>query len=129
MLWVALSAFIMTVTGKGDDALNVRRFFLRLREAVQAEVHDPARRRKATDTLDGAAAAFMGHRKRLSQISGCLARVDRSYGAAPVDYQRCISAAAPEWDRAAREIVDFDVAFRRALTPAEYAAVRHRAEP
>ena len=34
MFWVALSVLIMNLTGSGDDTFVIRKFFARLREAL-----------------------------------------------------------------------------------------------
>jgi hypothetical protein len=128
MLWAALSAFMMSLTGKGDDTFTFRKSVEHVRKAVMHEVHDPGRRHDALVTLDRVQAVFADHRARTAKISVCLERADRSYSVAPADYQRCLIDARRAWDRAADDFVVLDHAFRAALTPAEYAAVRRSAQ-
>jgi hypothetical protein len=128
MLWAALSAFMMSITGKGDDTFTFRKAVEHVRKAVAHEVHDAGRRQEALATLDRVQAVFAEHRARTAKISVCLEKADRSYTAAPADYQRCLVDARRAWDRAAADFVVLDHAFRTALTPAEYAAVRRNAQ-
>jgi len=127
MLWAALSAFIMSITGKGDDTFVFRKTLEHLRKTVAAEVHDPGRRQKANATLDRAAAAFVRHRQRLDKVSKCLERLDRTYAVSALDYQLCIADARPAWNATTEELVRLDKEFERELTPAEYAAIRRGA--
>ncbi len=128
MLWAALSAFMMSITGKGDDTFTFRKALDRVHHAVEHEVHDPARQREALATLDRVKVAFADHRARTAAISRCLEQADRSYTVAPADYRRCLVDAQRAWDRTAEEFVVLDHAFRNVLTPAEYAAVRRSAQ-
>lgn len=128
MFWVALSAFIMAITGKGDDTFVFRKSVERTRHAVASEVHDPARRQKATATLERVWNAFFQYRQRVNKISSCLEKADRRYSASATDYQRCLADARPVLDSATRELVALDREFQRALTPAEYAAVCRSAQ-
>jgi hypothetical protein len=128
MFWVALSAFIMSLTGEGDDTYLIRRFLDRAREAVSEHVHDPARQRQALETLERSSKAFYQHRKRAGKVSECIDQADRKYAASAADYQRCLEDVAPAWDAAAEQLITLSNEFRRALTPAELAAVRHDAE-
>jgi hypothetical protein len=127
MLWAALSAFIMSVTGKGDDTFVFRKTLDHLRSTVAAEVHDPGRRQKANATLDRAVAAFVQHRRRLDQVSACLERADRTYAATAADYERCLADARPAWQKTTDELVRLEREFQSVLSPAEYAAVRRGA--
>jgi hypothetical protein len=129
MFWVALSVLIMNLTGSGDDTFVIRKFLERLREAVEDQVHDAARRRKAIATIDRANVAFRRHRERVGKISACLERADRSHAAVGADYQRCLVDARPAWDAAAEELIVLDREFRAALTSAEFAQVRRSAKP
>jgi len=129
MFWVALSAFIMTLTGEGDDTFVIRRFLDRAREAVSEHVHDSARQKQALETLARTSKAFAQHRARTGRVSACIEQADRKYAASAADYQRCLSDLAPAWDAATEELITLSHDFRRALTPAELAAVRHDAEP
>ena len=52
MFWVALSAFIMSLTGEGDDTFVIRTFLERARESVSEHVHDLVRQRQALETLE-----------------------------------------------------------------------------
>ena len=128
MLWAALSAFMMSITGKGDDTFTFRKSVDRVRKAVVHEVHDAGRRHDALVTLDRVQLVFADHRAQTAKISVCLEKADRSYSAAPADYQRCLVDARRAWDRAADDFVVLDHAFRAALTPGEYAAVRRSAQ-
>jgi len=128
MFWVALSAFIMTLTGEGDDTFALRRFLDRASEAVSEQVHDPARQRQALETLDRTSKAFRRHRERTAKISDCIEQADRKYTASSADYQRCLSDVGPAWDAAAQQLIPLSNDFRRALTPAELSAVRRAAE-
>lgn len=124
MLWAALSAFIMSITGTGDDTFTFRKALERLEESVESEVHDASHRQKAKATLERVRAAFVKHRKRVGKISACLERADRTYTVSDADYQRCLADVRPAWAATAAEIVELDREFRAGLTPAEYAAVR-----
>jgi len=128
MFWIALSAFIMTLTGEGDDTFVVRRFLDRAREAVSEHVQDAARQRQALDALERTSKAFREHRTRTAKISQCIEQADRKFAASAADYQRCLTDVAPAWDAAAEELIALSKDFRRALTPAELAAIRHDAE-
>jgi len=128
MFWVALSAFIMTLTGEGDDTFVLRRFLDRTREAVSEQVHDAVRKQQALEALERLSKAFHQHRLRTGKISACIERADRSYRASAADYQRCLSDVEPAWDAAAEQLITLSDDFRHALTPAELAAVRHDAE-
>jgi hypothetical protein len=127
MLWAALSAFIMSITGKGDDTFVFRKTLDRLRDSVAADVRDAGRRHQAEATLDRAAAAFVRHRQRLNKVSQCLERADRTYAATVADYQRCLADARPAWDATTQELLRLDRELERELTPAEYAAIRRGA--
>jgi hypothetical protein len=128
MFWVALSAFIMSLTGEGDDTFVIRSFLERTREAVSEHVHDAARQHQALETLERTSKAFRQHRKRTDKISECIEQADRKYAASAADYQRCLSDVAPAWDAAADALIILSNDFRRELTPAELAAIRHDAE-
>jgi len=128
MFWIALSAFIMTLTGEGDDTFVVRRFLDRARDAVSEHVHDAARKHDALAALERTAQAFRKHRVRTAEISQCIERADRKFAATAEDYQRCLSDVTPAWDAAAEDLITLSNEFRRALTPAELAAIRHDAE-
>ena len=128
MFWVALSAFIMSLTGEGDDTFVIRSFLERTREAVSEHVHDAARQRQALETLERTSKAFRRHRARAGKVSDCIEQADRRYGASAADYERCLGDVAPAWDAAAEELITLSNDFRRELTPAELAAVRHDAE-
>lgn len=128
MFWVALSALIMSLTGEGDDTFVVRRFLDRAREAVTDHVHDPVRQKQALETLDRTSKAFRQHRQRAAKVSACIEQADRKYAASAADYERCLADVAPAWDAAAEELITLSNDFRRVLTPAELAAVRHDAE-
>jgi hypothetical protein len=128
MLWAALSAFMMSITGKGDDTFAFRKSVDRVHKAVEHEVHDTARRQEALATLDRVKLTFAAHRARTAKISQCLEKADRRYSAGAADYQRCLVDARRAWDEAAEQFVVLDHAFRTALTPAEYAAVRRSAQ-
>lgn len=128
MLWAALSAFMMSITGKGDDTFTFRKSLDRVYKAVEHEVHDSARQREALGTLERVKVVFAEHRAHIAQIGRCLEHADRSYAVAPADYQRCLVDARRSWDRAAEQLVVLDHAFRTALTPAEYDAVRRSAQ-
>jgi len=128
MFWVALSAFIMSLTGEGDDTFVIRSFLARARESVGEHVHDAVRQRQALETLDRTSKAFREHRKRTDKISQCIEQADRKYAASAEDYQRCLTDVGPAWDAAAEQLLTLSNDFRRALTPAELAAIRHDAE-
>ncbi|MEI9938649.1 MAG: hypothetical protein WDO69_15635 [Pseudomonadota bacterium] len=128
MFWIALSAFIMSLTGEGDDTFVIRAFLARARDSVSEHVHDPVRQRQALETLERTSKAFAQHRKRTNKISECIEQADRKYAASAADYQRCLSDVAPAWDAAAEQLITLSGDFRRALTPAELAAIRHDAE-
>ncbi|MEI9954386.1 MAG: hypothetical protein WDO74_36810 [Pseudomonadota bacterium] len=128
MFWIALSAFIMSLTGEGDDTFVIRVFLERARDSVSEHVHDPVRQRQALEILDRTSKAFARHRKRTGQVSECIEQADRKYAASAADYQRCLSDVAPAWDAAAEQLITLSDDFRRVLTPAELAAVRHDAE-
>ena len=128
MFWIALSAFIMTLTGEGDDTFALRRFLDRASDAVNEQVQDAGRKRQALDALDRTSKAFRRHRERTAKISECIERADRKYAASAEDYQRCLSDVGPAWDAAAEQLITLTNDFRRALTPAELAAVRRAAE-
>jgi hypothetical protein len=128
MLWAALSAFMMSITGKGDDTFTFRKSVDRVHKAVEHEVSDPARRREALATLDRVKVVFAEHRARTAAISKCLEKVDRSYSVAHEDYRRCLVDARRAWDQAAAEFVVLDHAFRTVLTASEYDAVRRSAQ-
>jgi len=127
MFWVALSAFIMTLTGEGDDTFLLRRFLDRTREAVTEQVHDAARKQQALDALDRTSKAFHQHRLRTGKISECIEQADRKFSSTAADYQRCLSDVGPAWDSAAEQLITLSNEFRRALTPAELAAIRQHA--
>jgi hypothetical protein len=127
MIWVALSAFIMSITGKGDDTFAFRRALERLRDAVEQQVQDRGRQEKANVAIDRMRAAFLQHRKRVAKIGECLERADRTYRVTSVDYRRCLADMRPAWDAAEKELTAIDRDFRAALTPDEYAAVRRSA--
>jgi hypothetical protein len=118
----------MSITGKGDDTFAFRMALERLREAVEAEVRNAERQRRASATLDRVNVAFRKHRKRVEKISACIERADRTYSASSVDYRRCLVDVRPAWDAAADELSALDREFRAALTPAEYAAVQRSAQ-
>jgi hypothetical protein len=128
MFWVALSAFIMSLTGEGDDTFVIRTFLARAREAVVEQVHDAARQRRAIEALDRTSQAFARHRERTGKISDCIERADRKYAASAADYQACLVDVAPAWDAASEQLLALSNDFRRALTPAELAAIRREAE-
>lgn len=128
MFWVALSAFIMTLTGEGDDTFAIRAFLEHAREAVAEHVHDAGRQRRAIEALDRTSKAFARHRARTAKISECIERADRNYAASAADYQACLADVAPAWDAASEQLITLSNEFRRALTPAELAAIRHEAE-
>lgn len=128
MFWVALSAFIMTLTGEGDDTFLLRRFLDRTREAVGEHVHDAGRRRQALEALERASKAFHQHRVRTGKISACIEQADRKYAASAADYQRCLEDVGQAWDTAAEQLIPLSNDFRRALTPAELAAIRRDTE-
>lgn len=128
MFWVALSAFIMSLTGEGDDTFAIRRFLDRARASVSEHVHDRARQLQALETLDRASKAFAEHRARTGQVSKCIEQADRKYSASADDYRRCLSDVAPAWDAAGEQLIQLSHDFRKVLTPAELAAVRHDAE-
>jgi len=129
MFWVALSAFIMSITGTGDDTYAIRKFFERAREAVNETVSDPNRRSSANRELDRAGAAFARHRKRVGAISRCIEQADRRYGATSADYERCLKDVEAAWSTAASELVGLERGLRQSLTPEELARVRRAAEP
>lgn len=128
MFWIALSAFIMTLTGEGDDTFAVRRFLDRMHEAVVEHVPDAARQRQALAALDRTSKAFRRHRERTAKISECIEQADRKYTASAADYQRCLSDVGPAWDAAAEQLITLSNEFRSVLTPAELAAIRRDAE-
>lgn len=128
MFWVALSAFIMSVTGTGDDTYAIRKFFERAEDAVNEKVSDPQRRAAATRELERTGAAFAHHRRRVGAISRCIERADRRYGSTSADYERCLKDVEAAWDAAARELVERERGFRGSLTPEELGAVRRAAE-
>jgi hypothetical protein len=128
MLWAALSAFMMSITGKGDDTFTFRKSLDRVHKAVEHEVRDPAHRREALATLERVKVVFSEHRARTATISKCLEKADRRYAVAQDDYRRCLIDARRAWDQATEELVVLDHAFRTALTPAEYDAVRRSAQ-
>ncbi|HEY3495897.1 MAG TPA: hypothetical protein VGK73_14465 [Polyangiaceae bacterium] len=127
MLWAALSAFIMSITGTGDDTFAFRKALERLEEAVEAEVHDTPRRCRAQKTLVRVRSSFDKHRQRVGKISACLEKADRTYAVTEADYRRCLSDARPAFAAAADELIALDREFRAGLTPAEYEAVRRSA--
>jgi hypothetical protein len=129
MFWVALSAFIMSVTGTGDDTYAIRKFFERAREAVATTVADPERRRAAELELERAGAAFTRHRRRVGVISQCIEHADRRYGATAADYERCLKDVEAAWNTAASELVGLERGLRQSLTPEELTQVRRAAEP
>jgi len=128
MFWVALSTLIMSLTGEGDDTYAIRAFFERSRDAVEAQVKDAARKRAALDTLARTERAFERHRERASKISACIERADRRYAAVAADYERCLTDVEPAWSAAGEELIVLDRDLERAVTPAEFEAVRRRAE-
>jgi hypothetical protein len=128
MFWIALSAFIMTLTGEGDDTFVIRTFLDRAREAVAEHVHDAARQRQALEALERTSKAFRQHRERTGKISECIEQADRNYAASAADYQRCLSDVEPAWNAAAERLITLSNEFRGTLTPAELAAIRHDAE-
>jgi hypothetical protein len=128
MFWIALSALIMSLTGEGDDTYFVRTFFDRARDSVSEHVHDAVRKQAALDTLASTSKAFAEHRKRTGKVSECIEQADRRYAASIEDYQRCLGDVTPAWDAAAEELITLSHDFRRALTPAELAAIRRDAE-
>jgi len=128
MFWVALSALIMSLTGEGDDTFVIRRFLDRAQAAVSEHVHDPVRQRRALETLERTSKAFRRHRQRTAKVSDCIEQADRKFDASAADYQRCLVDIAPAWDAAAEELITLSHDFRRELTPAELASVRHDAE-
>lgn len=127
MLWAALSAFIMTITGKGDDTFVFRKTLEHLRKAVAAEVHDAGRRQKANATLDRAVGAFWRHRERLDEVSQCLERLDRTYAVTATDYQQCLLGARRAWDKTTQDLLGLERELESELTPSEYAALRRGA--
>lgn len=129
MFWIALSAFIMSMTGTGDDTYVIRKFIERTHAALSDQVHDPARYRAATDTLDRTAEAFERHRKRAGRISACIEKLDRSYAVTEQEYDRCLVDVEPAWDAAAEDLIVLERQFRESLTAEELAAVRRAAEP
>jgi hypothetical protein len=128
MFWIALSAFIMTLTGEGDDTFVIRQFLERSREAVSEHVSDAARQRRALEALERTSKAFRRHRERTGKISECIERADRKYAATAADYQSCLSDVGPAWQAATEQLLTLSNDFRRALTPAELAAIRRDAE-
>jgi len=128
MFWVALSAFIMTLTGEGDDTFLIRRFLDRARDSVSEHVHDRVRQTQALATLERTSKAFARHRARTGKVSECIEQADRKYAASAADYERCLSDVGPAWDAAAEELITLSNEFRRELTTAELAAVRLDAE-
>jgi hypothetical protein len=128
MFWVALSVLIMNLTGVGDDTYAFRKLLERLREAVAEQVHDPARRKAATQALDRATGDFSKHRARLGKISACIERADRTYAASKQDYERCLADLGPAWHAAGDDLIRFDRSLSSALTPAELSAVQRASE-
>jgi hypothetical protein len=128
MFWIALSAFIMSLTGEGDDTFAIRAYLERVRESVSEHIHDPARQRQALETLERMSNSFAQHRKRTGKISECIEQADRKYAASAEDYQRCVSDVVPAWHAAAEELIAHSDEFGRALTPAELAALQHDTE-
>jgi len=128
MFWVALSALIMSLTGEGDDTFLVRAFLDRASEAVTEHVQDATRQRQALEIIERASKSFHQHRERAGRIGECIEKADRNYAASAADYERCLSDLMPAWDAAAEALITTSNDFRRVLTPAELAAVRHDAE-
>ena len=129
MFWIALSAFIMSMTGTGDDTYVIRKFIERTHAALAEKVNDPARYRAAADTLDRTSEAFERHRKRAGKISACIEKLDRTYAVTEEEYDRCLVDVEPAWEAAAEDLIVLERQFRESLTPAELAAVRRAAEP
>jgi len=128
MFWIALSAFIMTLTGEGDDTYFIRRFLDRARDAVSEHVHNPVRQRQALETLQRTSQAFAQHRARTGKVSACIEQADRKYAVSAADYERCLTDVAPAWNAATEELITLSNDFRRVLTSSELAAIRHDAE-
>ena len=129
MFWIALSAFIMSMTGTGDDTYVIRKFVERAHDAVEKQVKDASRRQAATETLDRTARAFERHRQRVGKISRCIERLDRTYSVTAAEYEKCLTDVEPAWDQAAEDLILLQRSFREALTPAELRAVRRAAAP
>jgi hypothetical protein len=100
----------------------------RARDAVEEEVHDPARQKAALATLDRATGDFRKHRLRVGKISTCIEKADRKYSATEAEYERCLTDIGPAWDAAAGDLIELERDFRASLTPGEHLAVRHAAE-
>jgi hypothetical protein len=128
MFWIALSLLIMSLTGEGDDTYAFRMVLVRAREAVEEEVHDPARQKAALATLARASQDFRKHRLRVGKISACVEKADRNYAATEAEYERCLTDIGPAWDAAAGDLIVLERDFRSSLTPSEHLAVRHAAE-
>jgi hypothetical protein len=127
VFWIALSAFIMSLTGSGDDTFLIRKFLERTRDGVEEEVRDAGRRQKALKTVDRLEMAFARHRKRVGRIAECVEKADRKYAVTAADYDRCRTDAKAAWDAAAKDLTVLDRELRSTLTPAELEAVRRRA--
>jgi hypothetical protein len=128
MFWIALSMLIMNLTGQGDDTHAFRMILERARDAVEDEVKDAVRRKAAEKAIDEASDSFVKHRERFQKITDCIEKADARYDAKHADYDRCLSDVGPAWDAGSRELIEFDRAFRSALTPSELIAVRRAAE-
>jgi len=126
MFWIALSALIMSLTGAGDDTFFIRKFLERARDGVEVEVRDVGRKQAALKTIGKLEAAFARHRTRVSKITACVERADRTYAVTAADYDRCRADGKAAWDAAAKEVSALDAELRSSLTPAELEAVRLR---
>ena len=124
MFWIALSTLIMSLTGEGDDTYAFRKILENGRDAVEDQVHDPARQKVAVQTIDRTEAAFWKHRKRMGKISACIERLDRTYVANEADYERCLKDLGPAWDAAAEDLIELDHVFSSSLTASELYSVR-----
>jgi hypothetical protein len=128
MFWIALSLLIMNLTGQGDDTYAFRMMLERARDAVEDEVTDAARRKAAEQAIDQASNSFTKHRARFQKITDCMEKADARYDAKRADYDQCLADVGPAWDSGSNELIDFDRAFRAALTPSELVRVRRAAE-
>lgn len=128
MFWIALSTFIMVMTGAGDDTYLFRTFLERLQEGVEQEVKDPGRKAQAVESIHRTQTDFAAHRAELGKIAECIEKNDRNYAATKQDYEKCLTNMLSVWETNVDKLIRNQQSLNAALTEEERTAIRARLE-
>ncbi|MCH2109307.1 MAG: hypothetical protein MK135_08255 [Polyangiaceae bacterium] len=90
MLWAALAAAIMVLSGSGDDTAAIRKLIGLLDKAIAEHVSDADRKARAEEALRSTMETFEAHRKTLEAMGRCVQEVDARYDAKEADYEDCV---------------------------------------